>query len=289
MAGSGARLLFVDDEPSIRMTLPPVLQKAGFEVRIAESVSDALFEINSRQFDILITDLNIGEEGDGFLVTSAMRHVQPECLTFILTGYPAFETALQAIHNHVDDYLVKPVDISSLTKTLGEKLQNRGSRTPFGAKRLSAVLKGEAEEIVGRAALASSQNGNRHTSEQELSRLLNALVEQLELDLEAPDADLVRSAREYGKKQAQAKYAPTALVNQFRHLEQEVYHAVQKNMTGMDFPTLISDLRRLSAGVYGLLEGSLNAYGSMGTATTAKKTVTKARKRVVSQKRRPAR
>lgn len=285
MAELGTRLLFVDDEPSIRMTLPPVLQKAGFDVRIAESVSDALFEINSRQFDVLITDLNIGEEGDGFLVTSAMRHVQPECVTFILTGYPAFETALQAIHNHVDDYLVKPVDISSLTKTLGEKLQNRGSRTAFGAKRLSALLKVEASDIAARAALASSQNGNRRTSELELTRLLNNVVEQLELDQDAPDAELLRSAQEYGKKQAQAKYGPTALANQFRHLEQEVYRAVQTNMTGMDIHTLISDLRRFSAGLYTLLEGSLSAY-SVGTAT--KKTARTSGKRAVKRKR-PAR
>src|SRR5690242_21368849 len=90
------RLLFVDDEPSIRLTLPPILEKAGFEVHVAESVADALFEINSFQFDALVTDLNIGEEGDGFLVASGMRHIQPNCTVFILTGYPAFETALQA-------------------------------------------------------------------------------------------------------------------------------------------------------------------------------------------------
>ena len=47
------RLLFVDDEPSIRLTLPPILEKAGFEVHVAESVADALFEINSFQFDAL--------------------------------------------------------------------------------------------------------------------------------------------------------------------------------------------------------------------------------------------
>ena len=101
------RILFVDDEPSIRLTLPPVLQQAGFDVHVAESVGDAIFEINSHSFDALISDLNIAEEGDGFLVTTAMRHIQPNCATFILTGYPAFETALQAIHSQVDDYLAR--------------------------------------------------------------------------------------------------------------------------------------------------------------------------------------
>jgi ActR/RegA family two-component response regulator len=279
MSDIGSRLLFVDDEASIRMTLPPVLQKAGFDVRVAESVSDALFEINSRQFDVLISDLNIGEEGDGFLVTSAMRHVQPECITFILTGYPAFETALQAIHNHVDDYLVKPVDIESLTKTLNEKLRTRGTKLPFGAKRLATVLKSESGPIIGRATLATKQNGKAHASEPELTRFLNALIEQLELGLDTPDADVLRSAPEFGKKQAQANHDPSMLATQFRCLEQEVYRTVQNQMTGMDLPNLISDLRRFSAGLHALMEGSLNAY---------RKTAPKAAKRPVRPKRRGA-
>ena len=58
------RILFVDDEPSIRLTLPPVLQEAGFDVHVAESVGDAIFEINSHSFDALISDLNIAELRD---------------------------------------------------------------------------------------------------------------------------------------------------------------------------------------------------------------------------------
>ncbi len=260
MSESRARLLFVDDEPSIRMTLPPVLRKAGFEVSIAENVSDALFEINSGQFDVLISDLNIGEEGDGFLITSAMRHVQPQCLTFILTGYPAFETALQAIHNHIDDYLVKPVDIDVLTKILKEKLQNRGPRFPFAPKRLAAVLKTDATQIVSRVTAATSRNGNFAASEQYLSRLLNAFIEQLESGHSAPGADLLRIAHEYGKKQAEGNHGPTELAAQFRCLEQEAYAVVQKNMNGMDMPTLISDLKIFSASLHSLLEESLNGY-----------------------------
>ena len=77
------RLLFVDDEESIRLTLPPLLQTEGFEVRVAANVPEALIEINSHQFDVLITDLNISEQGDGFLVVSAMRHLQPRCVNLI--------------------------------------------------------------------------------------------------------------------------------------------------------------------------------------------------------------
>ena len=112
------RLLFVDDEPGIRMTLPLLLEQRGFEVQVAASVPEALTAIGIQKFDVLLSDLNIGEEGHGFTVLDAMRRAHPNCVTILLTGYPAFESALQAIHGEVDDYFVKPADIDSLVSTM---------------------------------------------------------------------------------------------------------------------------------------------------------------------------
>jgi DNA-binding NtrC family response regulator len=89
------RLLFVDDEPVIRETLEAILTTYGFEVSIAASVAEALQKITWEKFDLLLSDLNIGNPGDGLTVVSAMRRTQPEAVTMILTGYPAFETALE--------------------------------------------------------------------------------------------------------------------------------------------------------------------------------------------------
>src|SRR5579859_6331999 len=119
------RMLFVDDEPSIRLTLPQILRMKGYDVDVASNVAGALAAIQSRSFDILLSDLNIGSPGDGFTVVSAMRRTQPECITLILTGYPGFETALQAIRNQVDDYLVKPTQVERLLQTIETKLQQR--------------------------------------------------------------------------------------------------------------------------------------------------------------------
>lgn len=116
------RLLFVDDEPSIRLTLPPVLEDHGFAVTTAESVDDAIARMNDARFDVLLSDLNIGQEGDGFQVVSAMKKRHPGCVTIILTGYPAFESAVLAIRHQVDDYVVKPADIDILVKAIRRKL-----------------------------------------------------------------------------------------------------------------------------------------------------------------------
>ena len=75
-------------------------------------------KITTETFDVLLSDLNIGNPGDGLTVVSAMRRTQPEAVTMILTGYPAFETALEAIRQQVDDYIVKPADVPALVRAI---------------------------------------------------------------------------------------------------------------------------------------------------------------------------
>ncbi len=108
---------------------PLLLQQRGFDVRVAASVPEALSEIRTHEFDVLLSDLNIGKDGDGFTVVQAMRKAHPTCVNVLLTGYPAFESAVQAIHDEVDDYFVKPANLDSLISTIERKIRVRQSRT----------------------------------------------------------------------------------------------------------------------------------------------------------------
>ena len=143
------RVLFVDDEPSLRVTFPAILRMHGFEVRTAATVAQALMEMTTRTFDILISDLNIGQPGDGFTVVSAMRRTQPDCINLILTGFPAFESALAAIQSQVDDFLIKPARIEELVELIQEKLRTRHPSRPLGA---DASLQAAAQPTWRRSA-----------------------------------------------------------------------------------------------------------------------------------------
>jgi DNA-binding NtrC family response regulator len=116
------RLLLVDDDQNIRLTLLPVLQQNGFEVQLAATVDEALEQIARHKFELLVSDLNVSEPNDGFKVVAAMRHSHPRSVIVLLTGYPAFESAVEGIHHEVDDYIVKPADYDALIETLEKKL-----------------------------------------------------------------------------------------------------------------------------------------------------------------------
>src|SRR5690349_4696769 len=120
-------VLFVDDEDSIRLTLPLMLQSFGFKVTAAATVAEALRLISERKFDVLLSDLNIDRAGDGFTVVSAMKSIQPDAVRLILTGYPDIDSAMRAMREQVDDYLVKPTEVENIVETIRSKVGRSGS------------------------------------------------------------------------------------------------------------------------------------------------------------------
>src|SRR5260370_23022425 len=114
---SHKRVLFVEDEESIRLTLPQILAKHGFVVRVSATLSDALDEIKNHSYDILVSDLNVSEINGGFTVVEEMHRLQPHCVNFILTGSPAGESAQTAAQG-VAHYFMKPVEITDLLHTI---------------------------------------------------------------------------------------------------------------------------------------------------------------------------
>jgi DNA-binding NtrC family response regulator len=127
---SRGRILFVDDEESIRLTLPRLLAKNGFEVTSLARLDDALAEIRAQPYDVLLSDLNLPEIDGGFVVIEEMRKNHPHCVNFILTGYPVQESIQRAKAHEVVHFFIKPVEIKDLVQTIKEKLYVRESRRP---------------------------------------------------------------------------------------------------------------------------------------------------------------
>src|SRR5207253_4691358 len=138
----GNELLFVDDEPSIRLTLPPLLRERGFQVQVAANVSEALAAIKAQRFDVLLSDINIDRESDGFTVVQAMREANPDAVTILLTAYPAFETAVHSIRVEVDDYFTDAMDLDAIVSTIDRKLLARGIERPVPIKKASHTQAG---------------------------------------------------------------------------------------------------------------------------------------------------
>jgi len=261
------RLLFVDDEDSIRITLPVILSQEGFEVTAAATVAEAIALINQQAFDILLSDLNIGQLGDGFTVVSAMRRIQPKARTFILTGYPDFSSALEAIRRQVDDYLTKPADIPTLVRTLKSKLQKETPQVS-GWKKAAVVLKEDENELVDlwyREVMADPDFQQIPMSRKEridhLPGLLKELIRRLEKrNNGGADPESSRDAAEHGRKRRAQGYSATQIVQECRIFYRVISNRLQQDLLDLDISTVIPDLIRISDVLNEMLQESIREF-----------------------------
>jgi len=270
------RILLVDDEPSIRVTLAAILEQEGYTVSATGTVAAALNEINSQPFDALVADLNIGEPGDGFTVVSAMRRTHPHCVNFILTGYPAFETALQAIRNQVDDYLVKPANIRELVNSLEAKLSNPRQAGLSSMQPLAQFLDENARDIAQR--VLTKMKADRRlaavplSDEQRLAHvpgLLTEIVQQLQSAApDRPTRQIMAEGARHGITRRKQRYAEDMLVDDMRAIDVSIYDTVQNGLLRLELSRLIPDLRNVNYSLSTHLQESLKAFQS-GTRKSA--------------------
>ena len=100
------RILLVDDETNIRLTFGMLLQRAGYDVMVAEGGEQAITLLEQHVFDVLIVDLNMPGM-HGLQVAEAARARQPDITIMVLTGHGSLDTAIEALHLQVFDYLLK--------------------------------------------------------------------------------------------------------------------------------------------------------------------------------------
>lgn len=269
-----SKLLLVDDEPNIRTLLSAILIQRGFEVRAAATVPEALNLIASTPFDVLISDLNIGEAGDGFTVVSAMRRTQPDAATFILTGYPAFESALEAIRQQVDDYFVKPANIEQMIARINTALYApRGSRPRTEPKRLREVLAGHKREIFTRwlaAAKEDEQIRSTTLSDEDIADHIPQLIEEIigaATDQPRSGAALA-AAQRHGILRFRQGCGIPATIREARLLHEVISHVVQENLIAVEISFLITDIMAAGETIQAFLEESIRAFINARHAAT---------------------
>ncbi|HKT23218.1 MAG TPA: response regulator [Terriglobales bacterium] len=279
MQSTKTRVLFVDDEAGIRLTLPHILENEGFVVSVAASVPEALEIMNHQAFDVLLTDLNIGAPADGFILVSAMRKIQPGTATFILTGYPDFQTALEAIRKQVDDYFVKPADIPMLVSTLKEKVHRPRELCQTPCKRLSTVILENSNSIIERWLREASEDKRLNSQISKGARvdhfpdLLLDLANVLAKGAVLVPQESLTAAAVHGVDRAQQGYTIPQLIAETRLLHRAIAACLQENLLSMDLSALIPDSFKIGEYLQALLEESIRAFQEEGTFSKPKSRV----------------
>ena len=123
------RLLVVDDERLVRWTLAERFRADGMEVVQAETVAQALEQID-RGVDAVVLDYRL-PDGDGLGVLAHVRRSDPDLPVLMLTAHSDAETIVAAMKAGASDYVTKPFDVSDVALRLSRTLEGRRSAREY--------------------------------------------------------------------------------------------------------------------------------------------------------------
>jgi two-component system, NtrC family, response regulator PilR len=124
---SKARVLVVDDEPSIRELLSILLEQEGYDVETADSVAQGIERMTASRFELVICDLKL-PDGSGLEVLREGRRLEVADRFIIITAHTTPQHALEALRAGAAEYLSKPFDVEDLKAIVAKQLQ-AGSET----------------------------------------------------------------------------------------------------------------------------------------------------------------
>ncbi|MGA2051638.1 MAG: response regulator transcription factor, partial [Terracidiphilus sp.] len=117
MNPESGRLLIVDDERSIRLSLRTILGNFGYDIVEAERGEEALALVRTAQFDAVLLDINMPGMG-GIEVCRIMRKASPRLPILMLTVQESEDRKVDALDAGADDYITKPFQLRELTARL---------------------------------------------------------------------------------------------------------------------------------------------------------------------------
>jgi DNA-binding NtrC family response regulator len=115
------KLLVIDDEPSIRLSIKAVFSRTDVTVLGAETAEEGMRLTMEHSPDVILLDIKLGTVS-GLDVFHKLRGIDPRCLIIFITGFGTADTAIEAMKLGAYDYLTKPLDATQLKRVVDQAL-----------------------------------------------------------------------------------------------------------------------------------------------------------------------
>ena len=119
------RVLIVDDEETIRVTVSAAMRRAGFETQTAADAVQAMELLERHSFDLAFLDLRLPGAMDGVALLSEIRSRSPETEVIMISAHATLESAIAALRLGAFDYLLKPFTMFQLVEIAERAMAKR--------------------------------------------------------------------------------------------------------------------------------------------------------------------
>ncbi|MDX9973021.1 MAG: sigma-54 dependent transcriptional regulator [FCB group bacterium] len=156
---SKSRILVVDDEALMREYVEEALLRAGYQVDSAGSGREAVAALQANGYDVVITDLKMAPM-DGIEVLRNVRVLSEHTRCIVMTAYGTIETAVAALKEGADDYILKPFAPDELELAVQRALDRERLALE------NSYLRGEINQPYDFGSMIGESVAMRHVYEQ---------------------------------------------------------------------------------------------------------------------------
>jgi len=142
-------ILLVDDEEINVQNVGHFLDHQGFLVTTATSGNEALKLLSQSHFDLVITDLKMGDV-DGVQVMNVAKELHPEIEVIIVTGYATVDSAVDAMAQGAFYYLPKPIKLKELHALVLKASEKTLLRREIGRLKQRIVSQEGTTQFIGK-------------------------------------------------------------------------------------------------------------------------------------------
>jgi DNA-binding response OmpR family regulator len=140
-----ARILVVDDDQGITITMKAILENEGYEVDLASTGSEAARKTEEKAYNLALLDIRLPDM-EGLELLKLMKETVPKTRKIMVTGYPSMQNAIKALNRNADAYLIKPVDIAELLTVIKEQLQLQEKEKIFNEQKIAEFIETRVKE-----------------------------------------------------------------------------------------------------------------------------------------------
>jgi len=118
------KILIVDDEEGMRVTLKKILSNRGYSVITAADFQEANYYLQNMSFDTVVADIILSDI-NGLELLRVIKEKSPDLPTIMITGAPNIQTAIESVRLGAYDYLIKPITKNNLPQIIAKAIEKK--------------------------------------------------------------------------------------------------------------------------------------------------------------------
>jgi DNA-binding response OmpR family regulator len=127
--------------------LKAILEDEGYLVDLAATGGEAIQKTEETTYDIALLDIRLPDI-EGVELLKLIKDNVPKTRKIMLTGYPSMQNAIAALNKGADAYLVKPVDVEKLLRTIREQIEAKENERSFSEEKIADFIESRVKEMT---------------------------------------------------------------------------------------------------------------------------------------------